>query len=205
MFNFIQGFITSTSMIFCILFSMGFQYGGTQHFNDIIANSVTLVDKNGFGGSMTLLNNDGQKLLMIKDGAIELFNKNNKVVVEISTDNNDRGSVSLNNGGYIETFNDLGNKTTYMGENRDGNGIYSTYNNNQKQTATIGGIDGGFGGLSIFDQNGRESLSLKRTLTSFNKDGKIVGKYGTNNSGDGYVMLYDRFGNRGWYKSGKNS
>ena len=63
----------------------------------------------------------------------------------------------------------------------------------------------GTGKLTIFDSDGRETLNLVRSLTTFNQDGKITGKYGTNNSGNGSVFLYDRFGNRGWYKTGKNS
>ena len=39
----------------------------------------------------------------------------------------------------------------------------------------------------------------------FNSDGKLTGRYGTNNAGHGSVLLYDKFGNRGWYKTGKNS
>ena len=83
--------------------------------------------------------------------------------------------------------------------------MLSTFNNSSKQTALIGSIDGGKGKLTIFDNEGRESLHLVRSLTTFNQDGKITGKYGTNNSGNGSVFLYDRFGNRGWYKSGKSS
>ena len=83
--------------------------------------------------------------------------------------------------------------------------MISTYNNSAKQTSLLGSVEGGYGKLTIFDNQGRESLHLLRSLTSFNQEGKITGKYGTNNSGDGSVMLYDRFGNRGWYKSGKSS
>ena len=36
-------------------------------------------------------------------------------------------------------------------------------------------------------------------------DGKLTGRYGTNNAGHGSVLLYDKFGNRGWFKTGKNS
>ena len=70
---------------------------------------------------------------------------------------------------------------------------------------SMGTTNDGTGKLTIFDSEGRETLNLVRSLTTFNQDGKITGKYGTNNSGNGSVFLYDRFGNRGWYKTGKNS
>ena len=59
--------------------------------------------------------------------------------------------------------------------------------------------------MAFIDDQGKESLHLIQSLTTFNKDGRITGKYGTNNSGNGSVLLYDKFGNRGWFKSGKNS
>ncbi len=184
---------------------MGFQYGGTQHFNDIIANSITLVDKNGLGGSFKLLDNNGESILSIKDGKIKIFNQSGEEVITILSDNQGRGNISLKKGGYLDTYNDYDNKTAIVGENSNGNGMLSTFNNSSKQTALIGSIDGGNGKLTIFDSEGRESLHLVRSLTTFNQDGKITGKYGTNNSGHGSVFLYDRFGNRGWYKTGKSS
>ena len=66
-------------------------------------------------------------------------------------------------------------------------------------------MEGGYGKLSIFDDQGKESLHLIRALTTFNESGKITGKYGTNTAGNGSVLLYDKFGNRGWFKSGKKS
>ena len=205
MFNYFTGFITSSAVFVCIFVSMGFQYGGTQHFNDIVANSITIVDKNGFGGSFELLNNDGAKLLSIKDGKLQIFNQSGEEVVEIMSDNQGRGNISLKKGGYLDTYNDYDNKTAIIGENSNGEGMISTFNNSLKQTSFIGTVDGGHGKLTIFDNQGRESSKLVRSLTTFNTDGKITGKYGTNNSGNGSVMLYDRFGNRGWYKSGKSS
>jgi len=81
----------------------------------------------------------------------------------------------------------------------------STFNNDAKLTSLLGGVSGGFGKLSLFDNRGKESLHLIQSLTTFNSDGKLTGKYGTNSNGDGSVLLYDKFGNRGWYKTGKSS
>ena len=142
MFQYFTGLITSSVIFISIFISMGFQYGGTQHFNDIVANSITLVDKNGFGGSFKLLDNDGESILSIKDGKIKIFNQSGEEVITILADNQGRGNISLKKGGYLDTYNEYDNKT---------------------------------------------------------------GKYGTNNSGNGSVFLYDRFGNRGWFKSGKSS
>lgn len=203
MFNYFTGFITSTIVFTCVFILMGFQYGGTQHFNDIVANSITLVDKNGLGGSLELLDKDGAKLLSIKNGKIRIFNQSEQEVVGIMSDDQGRGNVRLKKGGYLDTYNDYNNKTAVIGENSNGDGIMSTFNNHSKQTSSIGSVEGGHGKLTIFDSQGRESINLVRSLTTFNTDGKITGVYGTNNSGNGSVMLYDRFGNRGWYKSGK--
>ena len=205
MFNYLTGLITSSIIFLSMFIFMGFQYGGTQHFNDIVANSVTLIDKNGLGGSLKLLDDNGESILSIKDGKIKIFNSEGSEVITIMSDSQGRGNVRLKNGGYLDTYNENENKTTIIGENIYGDGMFSTYNSSAKQTLLLGSVEGGYGKLTIFDNNGRESLHLLRSMTSFNQDGKITGKYGTNKSGDGSVMLYDRFGNRGWYKSGKNS
>ena len=203
--NYFAGLISSSIILITILISMGFQHGGTQHFNDIVVNSITLVDKNGLGGSFNLLDDKGEKILSIKDGRIRIFDQSGQEVVAIQSDKQGRGNIALKNGGYLETFNDYDNKTVSIGENINGFGSISTYNNSLKQTSVIGANNDGIGKLTIFDNNGREALTLLRSLTTFNREGKITGKYGTNNSGDGSVILYDRFGNRGWYKTGKNS
>ncbi len=205
MFDYFKGLLSSSIIFFYVIFSMGFQHGGTQHFNDIVVNSITLVDKNGLGGSFKLLDNKGEKILSIKDGSIRIFDESGQEVVVIQSDEQGRGNINLNKGGYLETYNDYDNKTVSIGENINGLGVVSTYNNNSKQTSSLGTINDGTGKLTIFDKEGRETLNLLRSLTTFNKDGKITGKYGTNNSGNGSVFLYDRFGNRGWYKTGKNS
>jgi hypothetical protein len=203
--NYFKGFVTS-GLLFCSAsIFMASQYGGSQHFGDIIANSVTVTDKNGFGGVIKVLDKNGNKLLSIKDGAIKIFNEENSEVVSISADKKGQGNIHLQNGGYLNTFNDIGKKTTAIGENRSGEGILSTFNNDAKLTSLLGGVDGGFGKLSIFDSRGKESLHLIESLTTFNSDGKLTGKYGTNTNGDGSVVLYDKFGNRGWYKTGKSS
>ena len=45
MVNYLKGFTTS-ALLFCSVFIfMGAQFGGSQHFGDIIANSVTITDK----------------------------------------------------------------------------------------------------------------------------------------------------------------
>ena len=205
MFNYLTGLITSSIIFSSMFIFFGFQYGGTQHFNDIVANSLTLVDKNGLGGSFKLLNDKGERILSIKDGKIKIFNQEGNEVITLLSDDQGRGNLRLKNGGYLDTYNENENKTAIIGENSYGDGMFSTYNNSAKQTSLIGSVEGGYGKLTIFDNQGRESLHLLRSLTSFNQEGKITGKYGTNNSGDGSVMLYDRFGNRGWYKSGKSS
>lgn len=205
MLNYFKGFFTS-GLLFCSAFIfMASQYGGSQHFGDIIANSITVTDKNGFGGVFKVLDKNGNKLLSIKNGKIKIFNEENLEVVSISSDSKGQGNILIQGGGYLSTFNEFGKKTTSLGENRSGEGTLSTFNNDAKLTALMGGVDGGLGKLSLFDSRGKVSLHLIQSLTTFNSDGKITGKYGTNSNGDGSVMLYDKFGNRGWYKTGKSS
>ena len=205
MFNYLAGLMTSSIIFSATIIFMGFQYGGTQHFSDIIANSITLVDKNGLGAKLKVLDDDGKNILSINDGKIKIFNEEGVEVITMMSDNQGRGHVRLKNGGYLDTFNDNDNKTAIIGENSYGDGMLSTFNSSAKQTSLISSVKGGFGKLTIFDNQGRESLHLLKSLTTFNSEGKITGKYGTNNTEDGSVMLYDRFGNRGWYKSGKSS
>ena len=204
MVNYLKGFTTSTLLLCAVFVFMGAHFGGTQHFNDIIANSVTITDKNGFGGILKIVDKDGDKLISIENGKIKIYNSENVEVVSINSSKEGKGSVYLKNGGNLNTFNENGIKTSSLGENRSGEGTLSTFNNNSKLTSLLGGNDG-YGKLSLFDDQGRESLHLIQSLTTFNKDGRITGKYGTNNSGNGSVLLYDKFGNRGWFKSGKKS
>ena len=200
--QYFSGFISAICL--SISFVM-FTASQTNTLGDIVVNSITLVDKNGLGGSFKLLDDKGEKILSIKDGRIRIFDQSGQEVVAIQSDEQSRGNISLKNGGYLDTYNDYDNKTVSIGENINGLGVISTYNNNSKQTSSMGTINDGTGKLTIFDSEGRETLNLVRSLTTFNQDGKITGKYGTNNSGNGSVLLYDRFGNRGWYKTGKNS
>ena len=100
MFNYFTGLISSSIIFIAVLLSMGFQHGGTQHFNDIVVNSITLVDKNGLGGSFKLLDDKGEKILTIKDGRIRIFDQSGQEVVAIQSDEQSRGNISLKNGGY---------------------------------------------------------------------------------------------------------
>ena len=205
MLNYLNGFLTSMLIIGSFFLMTGAKYGGSQHFGDIIANSITITDKNGLGGVFKIVDKDGNTLISIKNGNINIFNKENVSIVDIRSGTRGEGKVSLRNGGQINTFNENGIKTTSIGENSFGEGLVSTFNINSKLTSSIGSVDGGYGKLSIFDNQGRETLHLTKSMTTFNPDGKLTGRFGTNNAGHGSVLLYDKFGNRGWYKTGKNS
>ena len=202
--NYIKGFVSCLSTIVLAMIIMGFQYGGTQHFNDIVANSITLVDKNGLGGVFTLINKDGNKLLEIKGNNIHIFNQYNDQIIDISSNEYGRGSLKLNEGSFIEAYNDNKDRVAFIGSH-DNNGMISTYNSRNKRTSFIGSDTNGNGQVTIYDKEAKESLVLNKVVTALNSKGKIVSKYGTNKNGDGYIMLYDSFGNRGWYKTGKSS
>ena len=55
MVNYLKGFTTSALLLCSVFIFMGAQFGGSQHFGDIIANSVTITDKNGFGGILKIV------------------------------------------------------------------------------------------------------------------------------------------------------
>ncbi len=202
--NYINGFVSCLCIIVLVVVVMGFQYGGTQHFNDIVANSITLVDKNGLGGVLTLVDKDGGKLLEIEGNKIHIFNQYNDKVIGVSSNEYGRGSIKLNEGSFIEAYNDNSDRVAFIGSH-DNSGMMSTYNSRNKRTSFIGSDDNGNGQITIYDKEAQESLILNKVITALNSKGKVVSKYGTNKNGDGYVMLYDSFGNRGWYKTGKSS
>ena len=70
MLNYLNGFLTSMLIIGSFFLITGAKYGGSQHFGDIIANSITITDKNGFGGVFKVVDKDGNTLLSIKNGNI---------------------------------------------------------------------------------------------------------------------------------------
>ena len=74
MLNYLNGFLTSMLIIGSFFLITGAKYGGSQHFGDIIANSITITDKNGFGGVFKVVDKDGNTLLSIKNGNINIFN-----------------------------------------------------------------------------------------------------------------------------------
>ena len=151
MLNYLNGFLTSMLIIGSFFLISGAKYGGSQHFGDIIANSITITDKNGFGGVFKVVDKEGNTLLSIKNGNINIFNEENVSIVDISPGTRGEGKVSLRNGGQINTFNENGLKTTSIGENSFGEGLISTFNVNAKLTSSIESVDGGYGKLSIFD------------------------------------------------------
>ena len=122
MVNYLKGFTTSALSLCFVFIFMGAQFGGSQHFGDIIANSVTITDKNGFGGILKILDKEGDKLISIENGKIKIYNSENVEVVSINSSKEGKGSVYLKNGGNLNTFNENGIKTSSLGENRSGEG-----------------------------------------------------------------------------------
>ena len=107
MLNYLNGFLTSMLIIGSFFLTTGAKYGGSQHFGDIIANSITITDKNGFGGVFKVVDKDGNTLLSIKNGNINIFNEEDISIVDISPGTMGEGKVSLRNGGQINTFNEI--------------------------------------------------------------------------------------------------
>ena len=90
--------------------------------------------------------------------------------------------ISTNNqGGFLRTLNADGKETVYLGTMHEGYGALGTFNADGKHTAYLG--DG--------------------NLQTYNKHGVKVGYFGAGKSGDGIILLNDRYGDDGWDESGK--
>ena len=88
--------------------------------------------------------------------------------------------------GFLETSKSDGIKTSYLGTGEGGSGHLSTSNAGGKQTSYLGTAEGGVGKLSTYNVNG-----------------KMTGYFGTNKNSDGMGILFDRYGDEGWFQSGK--
>ena len=88
-------------------------------------------------------------------------------------------------GGFISTHNADGIQTSYLGTGEGGGGYLKTYADG-KETSFLGTSEGGFG-----------------FLKTFNKHGVFVGYFGSGKEQDGIISLLDRYGDIGWFETGK--
>ena len=103
MVNYLKGFTTSTLLLCSVFIFMGAQFGGSQHFGDIIANSVTITDKNGFGGILKIVDKEGDKLISIENGKIKkyVWGKTQTVAPEYDK------SIEKNLGRFFEKYHTM--------------------------------------------------------------------------------------------------
>jgi|AACY02.9.fsa_nt_gi hypothetical protein len=117
------------------------------------------------------------------------------------------GSAPEGNG-YLTVSNADGELTAHLGGDANGDGYLTTYNADGKMTASLGTI-GRDGFLQTFNADGKETASLGTGeggvgyLRTFNKHEVETGYFGTNRENDGMAILSDRYGDGGWYESGK--
>ena len=80
-------------------------------------------------------------------------------------------------GGFIKTFNENENQTTYIGTGENGVGMIGIHNRNGNQIAYFGSGEGGSGFLKTYNQFGKRTSYLGSgdngggVLQTYNKDG----------------------------------
>ena len=115
--------------------------------------------------------------------------------------------------GFIETYNADGKKTCYLGGGEGEVGIIKTYNADGKKTCYLGTGESGGGMIATSNEDGKETCYLGKgkggdgLFTLSNNKGNIVvsmgALYNEKHNADGFINLFDRYGDFGWGQSGK--
>ena len=112
------------------------------------------------------------------------------VVHSISVQNDGKEVVWLGTGeggiGFLSTYNEDGKETSFLGTSLEGFGFMRTFNADGKQTVYLG--------------TGEEGVGF---LQTHNIHEKMTGYFGTDKNNDGVIGLFDRYGDEGWFQSGK--
>ena len=204
--QYFTGFFTASCLAACTFLFMGAHYkntGGKQYFDNIIANSITVVNRDGKGGTIQILNEDAKTVTMFGNGEIVAYNNSGTQTAFLGATKEGNGLLRLDQNGSVMTYNENGKKTVFIGTNGLGTGALKTFNEEVKETTFIGTIDNGYGKLSVNDHDGKVTAYLQDNLKTFNADGIMTGYFGTDEDEDGSAVLFDRYGNRGWSISGK--
>ena len=81
--------------------------------------------------------------------------------------------------------------------------------NDGKEVVWLGTGEGGVGFLETFDADGKKTVYLGTGeegvgfLKTHNIHEKMTGYFGTDKNNDGVIGLFDRYGDEGWFQSGK--
>lgn len=162
------------------------------------------------GAAIFCYNSEGIRTVILdatNGGSVETFTNDGKLTTYLGTTDN-------NNGGKIETFNPSdGINTCFLGTGKNGGGFLKTRNKDDEQTTYCGTGKNGIGFLKTYGNNKVTGFfgtgpKLEGAVGLWNNKGiytVIIGSlYNDTHNGDGYINLYDRYGEIGWGKSSKN-
>ena len=176
--QYFTGFFTAVCLTASVFLFMGSQ---NKNFGDIEADSIIITSDLGtttiLGGGILVENEDGKNVLSVAVG-----DDGGGFLETFNAD----GIKTSYLADFLETFNADGIKTSYLGTGKGGGGFLSTNNTDGKKTSYLGTAEGGVGFLG-----------------TNNKHGVQVGYFGSGKSNDGIAILYDRYGDIGWSASGK--
>ena len=123
------------------------------------------------------------------------------LVVRSLTIEDDRGVIMgyLGNG-YMQTYNQYGEPTLFIGTGKDGGGYMRAFNGNGDESAYVGTGRMGGGYIRTYN-NSKEETSYLGTGSDHAGQLRIYNKEGETSSylGEGYLQAYNQFGERGRY------
>ena len=204
--QYFTGFFTASCLTVCALLFMGAHHKNNsdrQYFDNIIANSITVINRDGEGGMIQILNKDSKTVVFLGNGEILTFNNSGTQTTFLGATKEGDGLLRLDQNGSVKTYNENGKKTVFLGTSGLGSGALKTFNERVKETTFIGTVDNGYGKLSINNDDGKVTAYLQDNLKTFNVNGTMTGYFGTDTDEDGSAVLFDSYGNKGWSVTGK--
>ena len=118
------------------------------------------------------------------------------LIVRSLTVEDDRGVImSYLGNGYMQTYNQFGEPTLFVGTGKDGGGYMRVYNGSGDESAYVGTGRMGGGYIRTYNNSGKETTYLGTgsdnagQLRIYNQEGE-TGAY----MGNGYIQAYNQFG-----------
>ena len=156
-------------------------------------------------------------------GSLNIYNQERTTVAEIGTDADGNGLIRTLNGagktttslssddghnGHIQTCTNTGKVLTSLSATVNGNGAISTFNKAGKTITSLSSAGGGHGSIFTNSDTGKRLVDIGSSefggyVTVNNVHGVEVVAIQANKNKDGMIILYDRYGDVGWIKSGK--
>ena len=164
--QYFTGFFTA----FCLTTSAFlFLAARNNDLGDVIVRSLKVVDDEGdevvtlasyeLGGFIWVWNSKGsQAVEMSVDGNSGGYIRANDVEGKSKVEVRAGGNISR--GGLIETYNEIGSMTSYLGTGKSGIGILRTFNDSGEETGYFGTSKNMDGMVVLSDQNGQIGWSV---------------------------------------------